>query len=389
MKHIIYIILIAAMLFHFSCDCKKTSNYRLIPSEYSSFDMPEGSLYPKFHNSFYQNKSQWIVFRVLPPDSPYGSLALVYYRQDSSNLTRWHYSHTIQLPEFNNHKVFDMFTNNVDSVFVSPYNGFEVKVVYADTARKSYTCYVDTAQQTNESEYRNQILIVDDVRNWMFYNDALYTILYHNDLISETFAELMEENFKLPLYGKFVNKNGVFELEKTFGRWSEFYRTNFCGGLGDRDASMVTDSQYLYTTFRHDHNVYIYDDTMLIAKKPMQSPNVKKLVGMDYESNPTEMATYWITNDRYGRFYYDPYRQLFYRQAMYPSPEYLKENSKLRQLLQNWDLLIFDKEMNYVGKHYFIGDRHLSFIAVLPEGLLVQCYGNENVKMQLFKVEKK
>ena len=390
MKRIIHTIFVAIVLFNFSCNQEKTSSYSLISSEYYFFDSVENSRYHRFHNSFRQNGKDWIVSLASTnaPSNTEGSY-LIYYCRDSNNSVQWHCSHTQKFPEFNGHYVLpmDIFTNNADSAFVLPYGSYEVKVVYADTCRGSYTCYLDTTQ-ANESIHRNQINIENNVFSWIFYNDALYTSVYHDDLRANTFAKLMEKNFELPLYGKFVNKGGMFELEKTFGRYPEIYKTNFFGGLGD-PVNLVTDSNYLYATFRHDHNVYIYDDTVLIAKKPMRSPNVKNLKGMGYGSNPTEMATYWVTNDRYGRFYYDPYRQLFYRQAMYPSPEYLKENLKMRQKLQNWDLLIFDKEFNLVGKHYFVGDMYLSHIAVLPEGLLIQCYGNENIEMQLFKVDKK
>ncbi|MBR5540739.1 MAG: DUF4221 family protein [Bacteroides sp.] len=67
-------------------------------------------------------------------------------------------------------------------------------------------------------------------------------------------------------------------------------------------------------------------------------------------TDPNEVFKYNVEHSRYGKIYYDKYRDVYYR-IVYPANDFDENLSRIRK--KNFSIIILDKELNIIGETLF------------------------------------
>lgn len=242
----------------------------MIPSEQHTIDFEK--LSTKVNKAlsavFVTDTVQFIAFRERKPN------CISYYKRKPDNQD-WLYSHSFSFDSISRSDSINIspvycFIASSDSIIVQRLD--DVNLHYIMHKDRFYKFYEDTSDM-------RKILDLSVTYNTMIpLNDKIYAPIHYNTSLSKGYR------YSLPHLGKFhIDTTGILQVDHEYGKLPEIYLNDYYYHEARHHPYLATDDHYLYATYAHDHNVYRYDDTVLIDVKEAKGNDVFEFEKGDYQ----------------------------------------------------------------------------------------------------------
>jgi hypothetical protein len=164
--------------------------------------------------------------------------------------------------------------------------------------------------------------------------------------------------------------NNKVKISSKTGRFPLKYKTTFYYDM--YPARCINQNNEIVYSFAADKNIYIFDQNGLKDSIDASSKFHEDTgpFPMDSMWDFNYIRKYFITEPKYVKIIFDPYRNLYYR-VFQKRGKYLNEDGSFNTSI-DWTLLVFDSSFNKLSEIVFDGAKY-SAMSLFPakEGLLV------------------
>ena len=190
----------------------------------------------------------------------------------------------------------------------------------------------------------------------------------------------------------------MFDMESGREKYAVSYppcyqRLNWLGSLYYRQPYYTLVEQIAVISFPASHELYSYDfDDNTIGVHFAGSKEISKIYGYPiskksfYNVSSAEEKEWYMANPSYEGIFYDKYREVYYRFARLPQPDFQKNNKGNRKPTV---VIILDKNLQYIGETrlpddvYFVPSN--SFVSA--DGLNIQVRTDDEDQLLFYQYE--
>lgn len=161
------------------------------------------------------------------------------------------------------------------------------------------------------------------------------------------------------------------------GGWPEKYQDrNYYNSYPHRELIQQNGGSHMLYSFKASHSLYLFDGREMVEKVPAKSRYFDEFEVFDEDSlgNIAYTKRFLTTSPGYAAIAWDPFRKLYYRQAMHPcSYEDPGGETVKTPGDQPWSLIVMDEDFEKLQELKMDPDHHLSgSMFVSRKGLLIR-----------------
>ncbi len=164
-----------------------------------------------------------------------------------------------------------------------------------------------------------------------------------------------------------------------YGRYPDIYRKTGNDYHDYYPQLAFVSNKKTCSAFEADHYIYLYNDTILEAKKKAKSRFIHHLntIADKDKYDMVNLKNYLLNEPRYIDLVYDKFYNRFYRIVLHR--RFFDE--KLKKYQRKASVMMFDKELNFLGEEYLPKGIVFKMFVPTPWGILTkQTAGNQDNK---------